>query len=112
MRPLPVLATCLGLAVCGCGGSDDKPAAEKAPNTVDMKDIAFSPGKVTVKTGDTVTWVNQDDVEHNVVATKGATFKSKLLGKDGTFKFKADKAGTVSYVCTIHPGMEGTIVVQ
>ncbi|MBA2516239.1 MAG: cupredoxin domain-containing protein [Solirubrobacterales bacterium] len=111
------LATCLALAVAGCGSdepasSGDKPAAEKAPNAVGMKNTAFDPGQITVKAGDTVNWVNDEEVEHNVVATDGATFKSDTFGKDGTFKVKTEKPGKISYVCTIHEGMGGSITVE
>jgi len=116
---LGALAICLVLALAGCGSDDDEAApsggegaAEKAPNTVGMKDIAFDPGQLTVKAGDTVKWVNNEEVEHNVVATKGATFKSDNFGIDGTFEFKTEKAGEIAYVCTIHPGMDGSITVE
>ena len=29
-----------------------------------------------------------------------------------TFQQKFDKAGTFDYVCTVHPGMEGTVKVE
>jgi plastocyanin len=31
---------------------------------------------------------------------------------DGTFEFKFEKPGTYHYLCTIHPRMVGTIVVE
>jgi len=112
------------VAAAGCGG-DDKPAAEKpaasdpapaAPANSDsvaisMKDIQFSPKQVKAKAGQTVTWTNDESVTHNVTATKGEDFKSKDFGQGGTYSYKLDKAGTIAYVCTIHPGMEGTITV-
>jgi plastocyanin len=50
-------------------------------------------------------------VDHNVTATRGESFKSKAFGKGRTFSYKLDKAGTISYTCTLHPGMNGKIVV-
>jgi plastocyanin len=76
-----------------------------------MKNIQFAPKDVTVKVGQTVKWVNQDTVDHDVKADSGQ-FKSGLFGKGQSFEWKADKAGTVSYVCTVHPGMTGKITVQ
>jgi plastocyanin len=61
--------------------------------------------------GDTVTFTNDGAVAHTVTATSGAKFDSGSLEPGKTFKFTAEKAGTVSYVCTIHPGMQGTIEV-
>jgi len=112
------------LAAAGCGGSSsppDQPApltqsggsAGKAKGTteVDMKNIRFVPQQVSVPVGSTIHFVNQDSVQHDVKATGGATFHSPLFGKGGHFDYKATKAGTITYVCTVHPGMDGKIVV-
>ncbi len=119
---LPALAATVALAV-GCGGDDNggtsastapasTPAAAGGAVAVKMKDIQFEPRDVTVKAGQTITWTNDDSVNHNVIAQSGASFKSKDFGEGGSFSFKAAKAGTIKYVCTIHPGMTGTITVQ
>ena len=120
------------LAVAGCGGDDDAdtastpaeaPAAESTASSaappadgnaveIGMKGLMFEPKDVTVKVGTTVTWKNLEDIPHNVVAEKGADFESDTFGKDGTYEFKAEKPGSVKYVCTIHPGMEGTLSVE
>ena len=123
---LPLLA--LALAAAGCGGDDGDPAATgsgatAAPSTaadaptsgtvveVSMKDIQFNPDEVAVKVGQTVRWVDDEDVPHNVTATKGETFRSDTFSKGGSFEYTPKKAGTISYVCTIHPGMDGTLTV-
>lgn len=128
-RTLPLVLSlgAIGLFAAGCGGSDSEdrgtlPAAPAqtqgdAPSsadatTVTMKDIAFEPKDITVKKGTTVRWVNEDSVEHNVVAEEGATFKSDLFEKGGTFETKLNTTGKISYVCTIHPGMTGTLTVE
>jgi plastocyanin len=77
-----------------------------------MKNTAFDPKAVEVAPGDTVEWENYDDVDHNVVADSGADFSSDDFGKGGTFEWKATKPGTVTYECTIHPGMTGEITVK
>ena len=61
--------------------------------------------------GQTVVWTNQDDVDHDVTAKKGADFESKTLSKGDTYKAKLTKTGTIDYVCTIHPSQRGTITV-
>jgi len=127
-RILAILTAAAALvAVAGCGSSSSSsssstpaattPATSIAPaaggaTAVTMQNIAFAPAVVSVKAGQTVTWTNDDSVDHNVTATKGATFKSSTFGKGGTFSWNAGKAGTVSYVCTIHPGMAGKIIVS
>ncbi len=80
-----------------------------------MKNIAFNPGSLTVKKGTTVTWTNDDSVNHDVtkVGGPGPDFKSGSgnLASGDTYKVTFDTAGTITYRCTIHPGMNGTIVV-
>jgi len=114
-----VLALALGLAACGgsSGGgstsaSTSAPASSGASGggvTIKMQNIQFSPKDTTVKVGQKVTWTNDDNTDHNVTADSGADFKSKDFGNGATFSFTADKAGTIKYVCTIHPGMTGTL---
>ena len=87
-------------------------APEAAAGEVIMKGIRFQPADITVKVGDTVTWKNEDPVEHNAVDEKGGQFKSELFGEGGTYEFTAEKAGKIDYVCTVHPGMTGTITVE
>ena len=115
-----VLALALGLAACGgSSGGGSTSASTSAPSsssggsgggvTIKMQNIQFSPKDTTVKVGDKVTWTNDDNTDHNVTADSGADFKSKDFGNGATFSFTADKAGTIKYVCTIHPGMTGTL---
>lgn len=119
---LPALAAAAVLAA-GCGSSNSgssstatataKPASSGGGAVVvSMKNIQFNPKDVTVKKGQTVEWRNDDSVAHNVTAQSGASFKSANFGNGGTFRYKAIKAGTIKYVCTIHPGMTGTLTVQ
>jgi plastocyanin len=116
------LALALGVAACG-GGDDDSgggstsTAASSSSSSgggggaIKMQNIQFSPKETTVKVGDKVTWTNDDSTDHNVTADSGADFKSKDFGSGGTFDFTPDKAGTIKYECTIHPGMTGTLTV-
>jgi plastocyanin len=121
MRAITLLVACLALVLASCGGGDDNgggsgsggSSGSSSGNTVtiEMKNIKFAPQDATVKVGQTVKWVNQDTVDHDVQAKSGADFKSDLFGNGKSFDWKADKPGTVSYVCTVHPGMVGTLKV-
>ena len=116
MRSLLLIAALtLGLAACGGGDDGGGPASSDAcPSgsvTVKMIDTQFDPKDATAGVGQEVCWVNEDAIEHNVVAESGATFKSELYGKGETFTAAVDSPGTIGYVCTIHPGMTGTLEV-
>ncbi|HWI21094.1 MAG TPA: plastocyanin/azurin family copper-binding protein [Baekduia sp.] len=125
-----VLATA-ALVAAGCGDDNDKsdnsaaPAGKAEPTAtattgdttagagvaISMKDIQFDPKDQTAKVGDKVTWTNDDSVDHNVTATEGEDFKSDNFGNGETFSYTLDKAGTIKYTCTLHPGMDGTLTV-
>ena len=77
-----------------------------------MVDIKFDPKDATAGVGDQVCWVNEDTIEHNAVAEEGAEFESELFGKGQTFTTTVDAPGTIPYVCTVHPGMTGTLTVE
>jgi plastocyanin/endonuclease/exonuclease/phosphatase family metal-dependent hydrolase len=112
---------CLALAGCGSSSSSSssgstpaKPATAASSGgavKINMQNIQFVPSTQTVKVGQKVTWVNQDTVDHNVTAKSGAKFASSTFGKGKSFTFTPTKAGTINYVCTIHPGMDGTLTV-
>jgi plastocyanin len=121
-RILLVLCAVGALAAAGCGGGGDDggggstsaPAASSSGGgvAIKMQNIAFDPKDVTVKVGQKITWTNDDSTDHNVTADSGADFKSKDFGNGATFEFTPDKAGTIKYECTIHPGMIATITVK
>ena len=104
----------------GCGekegegsGSAGDPGTASGGKVVPvaMKDILFVPEKVTARVGQTVRWTNSDDVAHTVKASSGADFESKAISKGKAYETKLTKAGTIDYVCTIHPSQKGTITV-
>jgi plastocyanin len=105
-----VVAVALAASGCGGGGGGSSKSGSP-PSAVSMKGLRFHPDSTTVRVGEKVTWTNDDSVDHNVTAKKGASFKSSNFGKGGTFTFTPKKAGRIQYTCTIHPGMEGTLTV-
>ena len=139
-RWLALLLACvaLSLVVAGCGGDDEESGGDEAQTTeqpaedsggaekekekekakadggteVSMEGIKFVPDSVSVSVGDAVTWTNDDTVGHDVT---GDDFKSGDAGamqNGDTFVQTFDKAGTFNYVCTVHPGMEGSVTVK
>lgn len=75
-----------------------------------IADFAYEPDPVTVQVGGKVIWQNEDSAPHTATAEDGS-FDTGTLDegklKSETFK----EAGTFAYICTIHPGMTGTVEV-
>ncbi len=92
------------------GSSPEKAIATKA---VSIKDFMFTPMAIKVKVGDTVTWTNQDSVQHSVKAdTPSADApNSKLFSQGETYEFTFKKAGTYSLHCGSHDYMKATVTV-
>jgi plastocyanin len=133
---LVLLIACLALTLAACGDDDDDdgggggsastteqtdtgaapPAEETGGNVeVDIPGIEFAPKAVTVKAGGTVSWTNSDDLPHTVTKTggPGPEFDSGNLDPgSGEFEQTFEAKGTVDYVCTIHPGQEGSVTVE
>ena len=84
-------------------------AAATTPNTISIKDFAFSPETLTIKVGEKVTWVNEDTATHTI---KSDTFNSEGIDQGGKFEFTFNNKGTFNYSCGIHPSMQGKIVVE
>ena len=85
--------------------------ARAAETQVKIDNFTFNPKQVTVKAGDTVTWVNGDDIPHTVTS-KTLLFRSKALDTDDKFSYTFAKPGTYVYFCSLHPMMTGSIVVE
>jgi plastocyanin len=78
--------------------------------TMTMQSMAFTPATLTAHVGDSVRWVNNDIVRHNVTA------------RDGRFNFDLDPnqsrttvldhAGRVPITCSYHPTMTAVLDVE
>jgi plastocyanin len=90
----------------------EKPVAMAAASTgVTIVDFDFSPSSVTVNVGDTVTWTNDGPTPHSATSNDGVWDTGIMdAGQSGSHTFT--EAGTFSYICTPHPNMQGTVVVQ
>jgi plastocyanin len=133
-RLIALLLACVALTAvaAGCGGGDSndngggsssdtkETPAPKADDTGDanaggpqvlMKGIKFNPDTLKVKAEQTVTWTNDDSVGHDVTADGFNSGGAGNIEPGKTFTHKFAKAGTYKYVCSVHPGMEGTVKV-
>jgi plastocyanin len=131
-RLFPLAA--LGVAaLAGCGGSDGGSTAAPAASTsapaastaaaapaakaskrvaVAIKDFDYTPKKLSVAKGATVTWTNADPANHTVTFDAGAmkSLGNQRQGSKRSMRFAA--AGTFAYHCDFHPNMHGTVVVR
>lgn len=136
---IAVSCAALALALGACGKSDDSdmgrdaggdgatvttnPTPEVGTSTqseaaesndivsVGMDDIKFIPEEISVDVGQRIVWTNNEAVPHNVTARDGADFASDTLQQGDTFEYTPQEAGTIDYVCTIHPQQTGQITV-
>ncbi len=81
-------------------------------NKIEIKDFAFNPQILTVKSGEKITWINRDEEPHTVVSVEKQFKKSTALDTDQEFTITASAPGTYTYFCSVHPKMTGTIVVE
>lgn len=80
---------------------------------VTMKDFAFDPQEVEATVGQTVEWRNEDDAPHNAVAQGGTSdLETETFGRGESDTYTLDEAGSIEYICTVHPQMTGTITVS
>jgi len=77
----------------------------------------YLPYQVTISSGSSVSWVNDDSAAHTVTSgtvTAGVTgvFDSSLFMSGATFEHTFDDAGTFDYFCMVHPWMTGKVIVN
>jgi plastocyanin len=77
---------------------------------VQMLDFEYSPATLTVPVGTTVTWVNSGVAPHTVTAADNS-FDSGMIKKGASFSRTFTSPGTLSYLCTYHPNMTGTLII-
>ena len=80
-------------------------------------DECYIPFGVKIDVGDEVIWTNEDLAFHTVTSgnpTDGPDdlFDSGMFKIDEQFSHKFEESGNFDYFCTLHPWMQGTVVVQ
>jgi plastocyanin len=101
-------------ALLGAAGLVALLAAAPSPRTgtvVHIRDDTFIPASVTVRAGERVTFVNDDDDAHTATADDNS-WDSEGLNQGQRWTHAFAKAGKIAYHCTVHPMMRATIVVR
>jgi plastocyanin len=93
------------------GGGCGRPVSDGQGVSVAIRMFCFTPTVLHIRAGQDVTWKNKDPFPHNVIGANAAWGSYDLLkpGRSTTYRFT--RVGTYSFVCTVHPGMVGAIVV-
>ena len=114
MKRVVVLSVFVASLLAACSGesSDATEAAGGEEARVEIADLAFDPGTLTVAVGTTVTWVSADPNIPHTSSSDDEIWSSGTLNEGDEFPFTFDEPGTFAYFCEVHPTMTGTIVVE
>ncbi len=116
-RPIAAAAG-LVLALGGAAAVAQQVAAAGSPGAAEIviQNFAFLPATLTVAPGTAVTWDNRDEEPHNIVnvppAGQPRVFRSQAVDGGDKYSFVFSQPGSYSYICSIHPHMQGTVVVK
>ena len=133
------------VAFVGCSSASSAPSASPTPSpsptaspkpvAISIKSFAFNPATVEVVKGTTVTWTNEDPVNHTIttgtpppsapplpsgasptpspsLSTGDGRISSGRIQAANTFSFTFNEAGIFTYFCSVHPRMVATITVK
>lgn len=104
-----IISFLLCLVVILCVNCSSKQSNSET-HTVEIKQMRFVPVKIEVAPGDSVKWINRDIVAHNVAEEKNNLWQSTKLQNGDIFTIEVKQEA--SYLCTIHPVMNGKILLS
>jgi plastocyanin len=125
----PVAVAIIALAVVLLSAEDSTESVPPAsdPNLVtiimsssrpncESDDTCFTPNKITVNLGESVTWTNDDSAFHTVTSgyydEPDGFFDSQQLDPAQKFSHVFSEPGQFQYYCRLHPWMEGQVTVN
>ncbi|MDZ7289826.1 MAG: plastocyanin/azurin family copper-binding protein [candidate division KSB1 bacterium] len=115
---LLLLTSLLAVISLRCGDNPLQPEV-RGPNEVWIIASGFDPATLTVAMGTTVTWINKDNVKHDVTSGLPGNVANDFdpspnLNPNDRYSVTFTRRGTFNYFCTIHRTAHGTgkIVVQ
>lgn len=83
--------------------------AARAAARVDIRMVAYAPGEVRLRAGQSVEWVNYDPMVHTVT---GEGWDSGVMTEGARFVHRFERAGRYPYKCLPHPQMTGVVIVE
>ena len=108
-----VVALAMGVvAFAGAMAAPRSPVPVPRSHLIEIRGMAFQPAELTVLRGDTVVWINRDIVPHTATASGKPGWDTGTLSQAERGRVILRYAGTVHYVCQLHPTMRGTLIVR
>ena len=108
MRRLTYLGALVLMLAVLIAPSAGATGGQQTGTIVYIRDFYFSPAKIAVEPGTTVTWVNLGLHPHTVTSFDGQ-FDSGTLWPGESYTVKFMGHGTLGYYCAIHPSMTGSV---
>ena len=107
--------------------ADAEDLTNQSEVAIDIKDFKYTKANIKIKKGTTVTWTNQDSMQHNVMKAhdndgtahdpptkdevKPDVLAGQLLAKGESYSFTFNETGASPYHCSPHPYMKGSVTV-
>ena len=108
MRRLTYLGALVLILAVLIAPSAGATGGQQTGTIVYIRDFYFSPAKISVEPGTTVTWINLGRHPHTVTSFDGQ-FDSGTLWPGESYTVKFMGHGTLGYYCAIHPSMTGSV---
>jgi plastocyanin len=101
-----LLRAMTGLALLGTAASATSQPPRRE-HVIVMRNMAYGPAPAGIRVGDTILWVNRDNVPHTATARNRSFNVNVPQGR--SVRMPVRQAGTFAYYCIYHPAMRGTI---
>lgn len=89
------------------------PSGEGETVNVEIGDFVFEPESIEIHVGDSVTWENVHTQAHTSTGQGDQDWNTGNVAPGDTSEpVLFDEAGSFTYVCALHPFMEGTVEVS
>jgi plastocyanin len=108
--PLAAVLCAIALGAAASAAPTAAPSESPPDAIVRIKDFAFKPPAVTIHTGQTVLFINDDGDAHTVTSTD-KSFDSGGLDTNERWRHTFTKPGKYEYFCALHPYMKAVVVV-
>lgn len=101
------------LWLAGARAAAAQPQLAPATLEVEIRDYQFHPASLSIRSGDSVRWVNREKrTTHTILFAGAGGVESERLFPDDTWLRKFEQAGRFAYGCGPHPEMQGLVVVN